>query len=34
MKKKIISLLKKAMVNYGEMALMTYYPTGVINLKD
>jgi hypothetical protein len=29
MKKKILNLLKQAMRNYGELALMAYYPTGI-----
>lgn len=30
MKKKVFNFLKKAMRNYGEIALMVYCPTGVI----
>lgn len=29
MKKKVIKFLKKAMLNYGEVAMMIYYPTGL-----
>ena len=30
MRKKLFSYLKKVLNSYGEMALLAYYPTGVI----
>jgi hypothetical protein len=29
MRKKIFSLIKKVMINYGEMAMLSYCPTEV-----
>jgi hypothetical protein len=33
MKRKVFSFLKKVMVNYGEIAMMQYCPTGMIPLR-
>ena len=34
MKRKIFNFIRKAMINYGEMAMMQYCPpTGVIPLR-
>lgn len=32
MKRKFFSFIKKVMVNYGEIAMMQYCPTGMIPL--
>lgn len=32
MKRKFFSFIKKVMVNYGEVAMLQYCPTGIIPL--